>query len=535
MFLRCRIATRLVILILSFQWVATAYGQEPTTSVAQLRAQYESAIARGESPRQAASTVRDWILANELTRYSLEDLTWTAERLKPTSFDHRYVQVEVVWDGQLSVPADGRYELYALPVGTSIRTAFAQCKQSVSVWLDGEQVSGAGLEATKPMNLEAGRATPIRIKLTYERSGYLGTRGTPIQLSVVSRTAGASEASAVPVAWLSSSGKPGGLQGEYLIRRSGEPEETISRMDSRFDFTWATIEAIRGDFAEARNRVSRVIFDLLMKEQDGTSAVSAATLEAVSDLSAAQRTAVGFSMIDRGSVIAAIPATRIKRVSQVLRGNDLTLGRQIVLAWCASNPSIAPVLADKYRQANRDPYRAIADEMFLEDPEAKTLLETIAILDGKVNLPAAYILAYVMLRENQLPEWTRRLEEGLANEALDGDQRVNWLFARAHAQEIRGDESARHVPGRLDSPLAGRHWLAEARSIAASPETRRRATHEYVARLVSSRDVSVVLDYLADVSNEIGDTSEWEQSLSTIHSQREALAEAVRNEQQRAN
>jgi hypothetical protein len=78
-------------------------------------------------------------------------------------------------------------------------------------------------------------------------------------------------------------------------------------------------------------------------------------------------------------------------------------------------------------------------------------------------------------------EWTAFLDDRLADEGLAGDARVNWLLARAMAEEISRNPPGRNyvAPARLSS---GSDWLEEAALVAGDPATRLRLQKEWLAR-----------------------------------------------------
>ena len=74
------------------------------------------------------------------------------------------------------------------------------------------------------------------------------------------------------------------------------------------------------------------------------------------------------------------------------------------------------------------------------------------------------------MQGNILP-WIERLEARLADESLTGDRRVNWLLARAQAEEIRRGRPHEHYLT-VERPLAGRAWIEEATLVAESEGVR---------------------------------------------------------------
>jgi hypothetical protein len=86
--------------------------------------------------------------------------------------------------------------------------------------------------------------------------------------------------------------------------------------------------------------------------------------------------------------------------------------------------------------------------------------------------------------QGNLLTWIDQLDARLADDQLAGDRRVNWLLARAQAEEIRHSRPHEHYLT-MDCPLAGRAWLEEATLVAQSEEPRLRAYRELAARLAA--------------------------------------------------
>ncbi len=63
---------------------------------------------------------------------------------------------------------------------------------------------------------------------------------------------------------------------------------------------------------------------------------------------------------------------------------------------------------------------------------------------GCCCLPVAYIVAEGYLGEERIAEWIQKLDTRLAENSLSGDRRVNWLIARAYAEEIRSSRGGRY-------------------------------------------------------------------------------------------
>ena len=167
-------------------------------------------------------------------------------------------------------------------------------------------------------------------------------------------------------------------------------------------------------------------------------------------------------------------------------------------------------------------YQAL-DEQFLTMP------------DGSCALPVAYILAYAHFSQGKIRQWIDRLDAVLENPALTGDTRVNWLIARAHAQEIRRAPGGRHFLS-LERLLGGIEYLNEASLVAQSPAAQLRVHGEMIARFGAQQRVDVANQLVAQASSKLSgpgvtkQVTTWQaelESLGTQIAQRRAAQEAL--------
>ena len=120
-----------------------------------------------------------------------------------------------------------------------------------------------------------------------------------------------------------------------------------------------------------------------------------------------------------------------------------------------------------------------------------------------------------------------RLEARLADEQLTGDRRVNWLLARAQAEEIRRSPPYEHWLT-VDRFLAGRGWIEEACLVAQSEPVRLRAYRELAARLTAEERLDAaqrMLDAAAGRCPSAESTTALAQWRGELDAQRQAVEE----------
>jgi hypothetical protein len=89
----------------------------------------------------------------------------------------------------------------------------------------------------------------------------------------------------------------------------------------------------------------------------------------------------------------------------------------------------------------------------------------------------AYTLAYGFLGKGKLTDWIAFLDAKLADPTVVGDLRVNWLIARAHAEEIKNCPA--DVYGFATArAMDGKSFLNQAMQAAQSPAAKLRVASE---------------------------------------------------------
>ncbi len=162
----------------------------------------------------------------------------------------------------------------------------------------------------------------------------------------------------------------------------------------------------------------------------------------------------------------------------------------LVGTWTSAHADRPSELADStrgYYEKNRKALRHFIVPLLLEHPTSAAWLEQdyLETGQGKCSIAAATILAYIHLVDGKLSSWIESLDARLEDVSLKGETRVNWLVARAIAEEIRNckvshvQDPDRHQLG------AGFKWLTEAESLAELPSTKTLVVRERATRLAA--------------------------------------------------
>jgi hypothetical protein len=141
----------------------------------------------------------------------------------------------------------------------------------------------------------------------------------------------------------------------------------------------------------------------------------------------------------------------------------------------------------EFFRANRLPYQLLADGVGLQYTPHQELLEHryLELPGGGCCLPVAYVLGHAYTEQGRIKEWIGKLHARMADKSLAGDQRVGWLLARAHAEELREaiPQGRRRELAVRPLYLAGRGWLETACLEAQSEPLRLRAYQELITQL----------------------------------------------------
>ena len=182
-------------------------------------------------------------------------------------------------------------------------------------------------------------------------------------------------------------------------------------------------------------------------------------------------------------------------------------------AWAARNADLqTEISTDRVLDGdNRFSLAQMATMTTLQLPDhaARLQNEFLQLPDGRCSLPVAYTLTYSNLAKQTLSNWIAFLDAKLADTTLTGDQRVNWLIARAHAQGHTRILITQKYPHRFPIPPSwpqdGFPYLYQAIRAAQSPAVKIRATREVISLLVWLAQFQKASDLLQRLANAVPD------------------------------
>jgi hypothetical protein len=489
----------------------------------QSRVALESALSpnRFEYKRATRSFVAAWVRDKSLNEMTKAQLHWCYTHLCPEISDEDGFQA--TWTGFLSVPQSGDYVLSVSPWNISFEHhEFGIYRQWMNVRLANERVVDAKPDrwnfASAPVPLDAGQKIPIRVEFRFERNNQrrlcpviLYWTGPGISRSVIPASAFSIDQAGAQ-----------GLQAEYTWNadESDNIRPLVERViDPNIEFIWPSGTVI-GAREEAPKKVADEFARRWQSPEGGfitdiTKKPRMVSLLTCSQLATCLRAAAQhpdqFREIDEWSnwgIQQFYTATRCGAESEAL---------QVLGEWMTRHKDDIPspaANAAEYFNSNRKLYYNLAVYLGFENPPLAETFERdfLELADGSCCLPVAYTLAerYILQthlyypNRGRIDEWIAQLDDRLADESLTGDRRVNWLIARAQAQEIhlgRGDRFAWNLP---DFWL-GRQWLDEALLVAESDAARNRVKFELIARLIAEGSIERAREELNAIASNTSD------------------------------
>ena len=454
------------------------------------------------------SQIAAWAEDHDLSALRSGQRAWLLLKLAPyVDFESNKGAV-AVWSGKLTIPRDGEYRFSISPLDVNAEFGPGMIRQNYRVVLDGQTVidtkpvdDGTATDwvwRAEPVSLRENQTVTVEFSLDYayqKADGIQPRIAAPILFWEGERLR---RQVVPPSAFQRNDGDPG-VDFSMTWTSRGE-SQVMEGIDSNIESVWVNRCQLSYENKELRQRLAALLIadqsspQALRQFQSGDPESHPMTGNGrrfqtpVSYLEAASNDARGdwidyvcqspehFSIVELG---------RLYQLFQVARAGLEFEALDLIEAWAEQHENDTPILRDDGR-LNRLQYERIGTHLLATEHEgAIEALEANALEDGVEDclLPIAQICAYGYLSQGEILEWIGKLDAKLEDESIKGDKRVNWLIARAMAEEIRGCPAAR----RVSSPeqfLAGMGWLQEAMLVVQSPAIRARVVEEMVARKV---------------------------------------------------
>ncbi len=425
-----------------------------------------------------------------------EDLPMVHFILGPTEIVEGSFSVR--WEGAITAPATGNYTFSISPINTSAIHKDYTLQQSMSVTIDGQAVINATPDnwesESEPVSLQADTATPIVVNLSVEASGKaFGVMHAMLYWSGpgVTQTIIPSDRLSPP------EGEDSGLQAEYTWNDGGLFKR-VTRIDPEIDFSWARKLGLTEDTTTEKqataamwaSAMSQTALDGFETSEDMHPFFRDPFITS-QGLTSGQRQEFLKELIVRPDLLRNVTPRDFWKFYTAFRLGAPEEALDAVGVWAIRHADHCAVMAPDTSHVAIDIYfrdccRRIGQRLAHESNQTDAFRNAhIEMADGSCCLPTAYILGYSYLTKGQIDEWIAFLDAKLAEPAVTGEQRINWLLARAQAAEIRLGSTKPYWAPR-ERLLDGRAFIEEAAEAATTSETKCRCAQEIAARLTAT-------------------------------------------------
>ncbi|MHB9081957.1 MAG: PA14 domain-containing protein, partial [Pirellulaceae bacterium] len=454
-------------------------------------------------------------------------------------------EFSVRWTGLVRAPTDGTYMFSICPLDLNFQHQSTFRHQITKIWLGEQQIldssQGGWTYQATPVALKAQQAAPLRVELSFACSseGVIDARPAVALLSW--EAPGLSKQLVPSSALATPDGSQRGLEGAYLLKTGGQ-EVNLTRIDPQLNFIWyhqsfviSPLDDLRARLAEQLYAVATSESTLVRWEQDEQANPERwqAHWAFLESLDVARQKSWAQVLAARPVLLADCANWAAANLYSRCRIGAPDEALQLIGQWAQAHADDPPALAVDFYPANREVCRELARRLVWQYPPHFEPFEQeyLMLADGVCALPVAYTLAYGYRDLGRTAEWIDKLEARLADEQLTGDRRVNWLLARAQAEEIRYSPANQHW-FTADRFLAGRGWIEEASLVAQSEPVRLRVYRELVARLMVDERVAAA-HQLVDIAAQRCRSAESTTALAQWRSELDAVEQAFQTRRQR--
>jgi hypothetical protein len=459
----------------------------------------------------------------------------------------------VQWNGLLNAPQSGDYTFFISPININAGHKWDPVKFRMTVSVAGQMLlestpdqSGTPFPGyqpgakpqewtsqSQPVTLTAGQPVALQVTVTAEVN-----RGLPTSIlhAMLYWQGPGVPKSLVPTSNLTlPNGSGPGLQATYSWRFQGQPQ-SLTRTDPMIDFAWANSYILLSQDMTVPNQAADEMWQAM------TSANFVATLvgppvslhpfffkdpdDVSTGLTTARREGFLALLLKNPTLLDVLDAKWAVRSYEDFRLGTPGPALDVFGTWAARHADMTCEIANEsaFDGDNRAALSDMASHTTLQLPEQAGRLqnEFLQLPDGRCALPVAYTLSYSYLGRRKMADWIAFLDAKLADPTLVGDVRVNWLLARAHAQELVRNPS-KHYPQRwpfpANWPLDGRKYLDQALQAAQSPQVKIRVAREIIGRLAAAGRFQEATDLLQQLSNSLPNAQKaiaagWQQMLA---------------------
>jgi hypothetical protein len=445
----------------------------------------------------------------------------------------------VQWSGRINAPQSGDYTFFISPINLNAGFIDPPIKKfNMEVAVSGQPIlTGAPSDAahvafpiyqpgifpptapwtsqSKSVTLTAGTPANLLVTVTVDAIGPLPERA--LHAMLYWQGPGIAK-SLVPTPTLTSASGAPGLQASYSWTSNGQPKN-LTRTDPMIDFAWTTPRILLSQNTSIAQQAADTMWE------NGSSADFINSLlgppaklhpfikdmdDAAAGLTTARRQAFLELVLSNPSLLDPVDPKTAVRFYQSFRPGTPERALDVFGAWATRHADLSCQMSNElvFDGDTRFWLAALAISTTQQLPAHAHRLQTefLQLPDGRCSLPVAYALCYSYLGKQKLKDWIQFLDTKLGDSTVVGDVRVNWLLARAHAQE-HARTKFNHYPNSwsipLSWPLDGHKYLLQALQAAQTPAVKVRVGQEMAARLAASGQFDAAVSLLQSVATSL--------------------------------
>jgi hypothetical protein len=539
--------TKTALLARQDNWAGRPYSDIRAKVVMMMRLDVPEPLQLREARRWVAAGGTQAQVPQADLQYDIARQMFTDLKVVANSFS-------VQWSGLLNAPQSGDYTFYISPININAGFKPNPVKFRMTVSVAGQLIleSNPGDSGTasfpgykpdakppewtsqsKPVTLTSGQ--PVSLQVTVSADVIRGLPSGILHAMLFWQRPGVPK-SLVPASSLTlPSGGPG-LQAIYSWTGQGQAQ-SLTRTDPVIDFAWTNSSILLSENTTVANQAADEMWQAM------TAAAFLTTLtgppaalhpffkdasDAASGLTTARRQAFLDSVLQNPTLLDAVDAKSAARFYEAFRMGAPEKALDAFGTWATRHADLACDFSDD-RFFDGDNRAAMADmaaftTLQLPDQVARLQNQYLQLPNGQCVLPVAYTLSYSYLGQRKIADWIALLDAKLADPTVTGDLRVNWLLARAHAQELVRNPS-KHYPLRwpfpASWPLDGRKYLDQALQAAQSAGVKMRVAREIVGRLAAARQFDAATAFVQQLVGSLPDdqkavASNWATQLAAF-------------------
>jgi hypothetical protein len=532
-------------------WTGKPYAEVRAKVVMMMRLKVPEAVQVTEA--------RKWVVAGgTLDQIPKTDLQYEIVRQAFTDVKNVInASFAVQWNGFINPSKTGDYRFFISPINVNSIGIQEPVKFSIKV-----SVAGNVILNSPPPNTPNQSPWPNQLPWISESNFLTLTAGQPValQVTVITDTPhiptgtlhamlywqgpGISK-SLVSADVLTQPGTGGrGLKATYAWRTKGQ-RQVLNRTDPMIDFAWTNSTILLAEDMTIADEAADAMWQA-MSSQDFISATVGPPVklhpfirnpdEASAGLSTYRRDSFLDLVLQNPQLLDPVDAKQAVAFYQSFRMGTPDKALDVFGAWAARHADLGCGLStDRVFEGDmRYAFASMAIDTAQQLPEQTARLqnEFLQLPDGRCALPVAYTLTHCNIGRRAISTWVAFLDGKLTDPLVVGDVRVNWLLARAYAEEHRRTTPV-HYSIQASWPLDGRTFLDQASQAAQSPSTKIRVAKEIVGRLVWAHQFPQATEILQQLSNSVPDAQKailaaWTQQVAGFATaDQQALANRV--------